>query len=334
MPNQLRRDPSRTTLLQKRFVADMVRRFKSLAKEIEKLIIKDDAFGLTDSTLIQFNVEQQVWRFQTNPQKVRSFRVWLGKQVRAGILTVEPGFESRPWTAPYIDSAYKKGVVRSYTEVNKANLLGKPESFLDSKQQFLNQTFAASETTQKIELLYERAFTELEGVTSTMDQQLSRILASGLSEGRSPRQIARTMVQQVTKLTNVRAKAIARTEIIRSHAEGQLDSFERLGVKELKLLAEWQTAGDERVCPECEQLEGVVMTVDEARGLLPRHPNCRCIWLPAEKNRFEVGQLRGKKAGQAIDRSIRAEGGLTKAGRFRKSLKESRSSSVWAGKLI
>ena len=38
--------------------------------------------------------------------------------------------------------------------------------------------------------------------------------------------------------------------------------------------AEWSTAGDDRVCPECASLEGKVYTLDEIEGLIPVHPNC------------------------------------------------------------
>jgi hypothetical protein len=76
---------------------------------------------------------------------------------------------------------------------------------------------------------------------------------------------------------------IARTEIINAHAEGQLDSFDMLGVEEVGVVAEWATAGDDRVCEECASIEGELFTVDEARGMIPLHPNCRCAWIPAEK---------------------------------------------------
>jgi SPP1 gp7 family putative phage head morphogenesis protein len=67
---------------------------------------------------------------------------------------------------------------------------------------------------------------------------------------------------------------------IHAHAEGQLDSFEDLGVRELGITAEWSTAGDERVCPRCSALEGHIYTVEEARGMIPQHPGCRCSWIP------------------------------------------------------
>ena len=56
-------------------------------------------------------------------------------------------------------------------------------------------------------------------------------------------------------------------------------------------MAEWTTAGDERVCPECGGWEGIKMTIEEARGMIPLHPNCRCDWLPATKKSDGVGSM-------------------------------------------
>lgn len=43
------------------------------------------------------------------------------------------------------------------------------------------------------------------------------------------------------------------------------------------------TAGDDKVCPICEALaEDGPYTLDEARGLIPRHVNCRCALIPYE----------------------------------------------------
>lgn len=42
-----------------------------------------------------------------------------------------------------------------------------------------------------------------------------------------------------------------------------------------------QTAGDDKVCDICEDFEGETYTLQEARGLIPAHINCRCVVIPA-----------------------------------------------------
>src|SRR5690606_31878866 len=96
-----------------------------------------------------------------------------------------------------------------------------------------------------------------------------------------PTVIARKMRKTIVGMSKHRAERIARTEVIHAHAEGPLDSYERLGVEEVGLLAELSTADDDRVCPICssKRLEGPVQ-VSAAHGIIPLHPNCRCAWTP------------------------------------------------------
>lgn len=50
-------------------------------------------------------------------------------------------------------------------------------------------------------------------------------------------------------------------------------------------MVEVATAGDEDVCPECEDIEGNnPYSIDEARSLIPAHPRCRCAFVPVEED--------------------------------------------------
>ena len=289
----LRRDPSRTTMLRRRFIADINRRFKRVSKAVWEFVVVDDAFGLEDKSTFVVMRERQAFRFSTDAQKIGAYHKWLQQQIDADILTVD-SVTAKPWTSTYIESAYKKGMARAYTDVHSIELAESVDFYKGSKAQFLQDAFSAPEVLSKIELVSIRAFEELRGVTATMSQQLSRALANGLAHGYSPAKIAREMQKSIGSLTRTRARMIARTEIISAHAEGQLDSFERLGVEEVGIMAEWTTAGDERVCPECGALEGEVMTIDEARGMIPLHPNCRCDWLPAIKKSDRISEVGSK----------------------------------------
>jgi SPP1 gp7 family putative phage head morphogenesis protein len=134
------------------------------------------------------------------------------------------------------------------------------------------------------------------------------------------------MSKGIAGLARTRANMIARTETIYAHAEGQLDSFEELNIREVGVMAEWLTAGDEDVCLECEALEGTVMTIEEARGLLPRHPNCRCAWIPANVGERQPGRAwTGKQKEKRVQASLQAE--MPGA-----SLRRARAGSVWLGK--
>lgn len=130
-----------------------------------------------------------------------------------------------------------------------------------------------------LDVLAGRNFTSLSGLTSAMANTLQQTLHDHLTKGSGAREVARALRDKVG-ITAKRAEVIARTEVIRAFAEGQLTMFDKLGVTQVGAQVEWSTARDGRVCPECADMEGEVYDVEDARGKIPLHPNCRCAWLP------------------------------------------------------
>ena len=303
----------------------MKRRFKKVKKDIWNLVVTIDAFGMKEEVTPIVSLNQR-FAFQTDANKIASFQVWLATQVDQGILFVEDTTE--PWMNEYVESAYKRGAVRGYTQVRGVAGGTEAEAFFEAgtKAEFLTSMFAGAESVARLESLFTRSFLLLKGVTDTMDSQLSIILAQGLADGLNPVAVARNMMKAIDKLEKIRALAIARTEIIRAHAEGQLDSFEKLGVEEVGVLAEWSTAGDDKVCEQCDALNNVVLTVKEARGMIPRHPNCRCSWIPSLIDHKQKGQIWDKVlVRRAIKKSILA--------RKRKdiTLPQAKEQETWVG---
>lgn len=278
--NPMRLDPTRTTGLRRRFTAEMRRRFMAVVKEIQQLLVKEDALGMIPNPKPTFNAEPQRWQFRTDEQKLTAFNGWLQGQVDQKILSVD-GHKGEPWTNKYIDSAYKQGAMRAYIDTHKEALAQSADFYKGSQAEFLRQAFNQPERVSKLKLLYTRTYEDLRGVTAAMSQQMSRTLASGLANGYGPDKIAREMRNTITGISKNRAEVLARTETIYAHSEGQLDSFKDLGVEEVGVMAEWATAGDDRVCSRCEEMEGKVFSVAKSHGLIPLHPNCRCTWLPS-----------------------------------------------------
>jgi SPP1 gp7 family putative phage head morphogenesis protein len=138
----------------------------------------------------------------------------------------------------------------------------------------------------------------LKGVTADMDKEMTRLLTDGLAHGQGAEEIARNLNKSVAGLGKKRARTIARTEIVRAHSEGQLDAFEAMNLKGVGVMAEWSTAHDDVVCAACAPMEGVVLTIKEARGLLPRHPNCRCCYIPANIGEDKEGTTKTTWAGE------------------------------------
>jgi len=299
VPNTLKIDPTRTGLIRRKFLADINRRLTKLIQEIHKLFVEEDAFGLAERKPLVVMAAYQQYAFTTDARKLQAFHQWLKEQVDAGILIVSgSGVPGQPWTYDYVESAYKKGVDRAYLDTNKAALAKSPAFYAGSRAEFLRTAFMQPIAMSNLELLSTRTFEQLKGFTNVMSQQLSRQLSIGFAQGWGPLKVAREMQKTIGGLSKSRARMIARTEIIHAHAEGQLDSFTLLGVDELGVMPEWSTAGDDLVCARCQAMEGQTFRVDEARGLIPLHPNClsRDTEVYTENGFVKIGEVeRGGK---------------------------------------
>jgi len=273
----LRADPTRTTGIVRRFVADLRRRARKLIVAVSVFLDTEDELGLKEHTTL-IRMARRTFAFRSDADKLKAFNEWFAQQVQLNVLSVPVGTDpSRPWTAQYVESAYKRGLLNAYFSTKAGRELGE---FEQNQISFLRAAFTSPEAVSKMRLLATRSFEDLKGVTAQMSASMSRILANGMAEGRNPRDIATTMRQNLAKLTQQRAELIARTEVIHAHADAQLDAFTKLGVKELGIQAELSTAGDDRVCSQCAALEGAVYPIEEARNIIPVHPLCRCNWTP------------------------------------------------------
>ncbi len=306
--NPLKMDPTRTATLRRAFSARIKRQFARLRFEIRKLVVADDSFGLmplsiNKSVNLPVTANDRHWRYLPNADKIKEFQAWLRLQFGSTLIGQS---EERLWEM-YIEQGFRKGAGRAFddtTRSQRAAAVGKESmDFMGgTRDQFLRMSFGQPVAVEKVKLLAGRSFDDLENVTADMAVRMSRTLTDGLVQGKGPREVARDLDKDLDIGRN-RAELIARTELIRAHAEGQLTALENLGVEEVGVTVEWSTTGDEKVCPACEDLEGVILKIDEARGMLPRHPGCRCSWIPANVGEDDKGQ---KDTKSSITDSIRS----------------------------
>ena len=287
-------DPSRTYALRKRFVAEMRRRTNALVREVYAQVVTRDAYGLIEKEKQAARLALHAgYAFATDAQKVTAFRQWLQQQVDDKVLSVQGGKAGEPWTSQYVQSAYKQGAYRSYASKYKTEAERRAPGLGVTRGEFIKEAFFSPEMMSKVELLSTRAYESLKGITTAMASEMNRVFATALVEGRGAAKTARMLRDTVGNLTNRRALALARTEVIYAHAEGQLDGYAQLGVDTVKAEVEWSTANDGAVCEECGSMEGQVYRVSEAHGMIPLHPNCRCAWVPVEESKMpKVAGLR------------------------------------------
>ena len=275
-------------------------RQKLLEAGYDAVVVK---FGTTQYNLIldpsKIHIQELLttnakkFAFRSNDDKVKEFVRFVGETFDAKV----NGKTQEGVLARYVATMHAKGVDRAYKDANRYGLRGgtKEKELMNKggRAEFLRRAKIDPELIDRVKVLASRTYLDVQDVTRKSAGTLRRILVDGMAAGENPRQVARRMMDELD-MTKVQATRIARTEMIRAHAEGQLDAFERMGIKgvsgDVEFSATKTLSGDfdSKVCPLCQELDGKVMTIREARGVIPVHPNCRCAWKPAPEEEDEA----------------------------------------------
>jgi SPP1 gp7 family putative phage head morphogenesis protein len=284
----LRRDPTRSISQRRAFAVKLRRQFALLKGRIALLVLKEDAFGLAlpDNRAPAVNAR---FAFATSEVKLASFRRFLAQQFQGAV--TGPG-EGALWER-YVTDGYRRGAGRAFDDVRRreralaAGDRAKVATYDGTRAAFLRDSFGRPVAVEKVKLLAGRAFDELEGVTEQMGVRMGRVLADGLVKGDGPDAVARALADEVD-VGRQRAEVIARTELSRAHASGQLAALRDMGVEEVGVMVEWLNGPNP--CPRCAALRGVVLKLDEAEGLIPLHSSCVCAFAPANTGEDDAGQ--------------------------------------------
>lgn len=310
-----RLDPTRTLTLRRQFASALKQPYARLKLAIYDLVVTRDAFGKRPIKHDPFTLNSwqpisvpifvsnaDSWQFQPPSEQVKGFERWLRTQLDMQTQPLQDVLQR------YVALGFAKGAGRAFDDAtrqvkdqSKQATQGRLEWYQGTRDEFLRSAFNQPETVDKLKLLVERGLRDVENVNEATRTQMLRVLADGLTQGKSPDVIARDLNKVLDGTAKVRAEAVAKTEIIRAHAEGQLEAFDKLGISHVGAAVEWTTAGDGKVCNQCKPLQGIVLTTKEARGMLPRHIGCRCAWVPAITQ--QPGQKRTKSS---IEQALKA----------------------------
>lgn len=301
MVNPLKLDPTRTGLLRKKYRTEITRSFNDLTDKIIEYVVIKNGLGLEIPT-------GNAVKYKPTVQKVGDFKEWLDANVSKYII-------KRYWTDRMVGSAHKRGILRGV--VNRPGYtissgVTQVDKFLKSKDVKINT----------LQNLRQRTFDDLEGITKEMSDQISDVITVGYARNVSPLKMALNIVDRVQKIGLTRALMLVNNEISRAYNEGILDSMEALGETKLGVNVEWHTTS--APCEICAPLDGMILSLQEARGLLPRHVNCLCSFEPSKTTRRK-NSLMAK-----ISKSLKAE--IPKSMRSkRKSVAEQKKRSKWMG---
>lgn len=312
--NPLRYDPSGTGPLRRKFMVQMNAKFTELSRRVYRRLTIDNNYGLNTNSLIV----NSPYDFPSSHEHLEQFRQWLITQM-SDLLYPE---DADSWWAEYVKQGWQQGAKKAYDAWKEPS-------------EFLRSSFNQPVSINKVRILASRVLSELKGLTGDMATKMSRSLVDGLTQGWSPRDVARDMAKQI-EISRPRALTIARTETVRAHAEGQLDTLEGLGMDQVGVAVEWSVSGvgitrkkNPSPCAVCAPMQGVVFTLQEARGMIPRHPNCMCSFIPANVGEDSSKQTRSYRGiSAALAKSIRAE---IPKGSKRKNAAGTRRKSRWTG---
>jgi len=172
---------------------------------------------------------------------------------------------------------------------------------------------------------------EVRGVLESSLAHMTRTISIGVTTQQRTTKIYSRVLQVLKKIASHRLQTISHTAVSRAYNHGKLDAYQVLGVERVGVIIETLppelpprpinkvtivprqvtmadarrsrertvailTAGDDRVCDICEELEGQVFTLSEARDVLPAHENCRCTFVPEDDFEEEMA-LREEEGG-------------------------------------
>lgn len=266
VPNPVRADPTGTIGIRRAYHNDLTKRLNA---------VRDDLLAELDPA---------IWPHKTARQRVADIRRWLNDAI-ARYVDRHDVATNEPWAAKYVRQAYQQGAQRAYAGVMAA--AGKPLHTGPKLEQA-----QARDRQAAFMMGLKRRYEETGDLLVDMADNNVQTIASAVKDWvlKDALTLIRTK-QSMTKLKAAIRNAFSRTlankgalgvndDAIAAHAEGQLDAFEDLGVPAVGIRAEFKTVGDQRVCPECKSMEGQVYSIEEARGIIPVHPRCRCSWVP------------------------------------------------------
>ncbi|MDP9353968.1 MAG: phage head morphogenesis protein, partial [Chloroflexota bacterium] len=133
--------------------------------------------------------------------------------------------------------------------------------------------------TQRIvdDYILTRSLLHARGINETTREALRQSLSQGIVEGEGIPELSARVQSTFAEAKGYRSILIARTETAQAFESANQSALAASGVVESK---QWLTAKDERLCPVCSPLEGVIVPLqDHFPGDLEpgaAHPACRC----------------------------------------------------------
>lgn len=308
-------DPTQTGRLRSKLRSTMALRWRQMRLLAREIIVKHDLLGLQSGGLMQIATPA----IFNAGSKQQAFQRWWEQALNASVLGGD-GSVMRP----FLNAGYESGVIYAQSVLGKAIRSGisghRQEALFQLAVMELQGIMAAvsqqasravahgvlarqrpmtivraiwsaidkvgiNRTNAMVELLIVRAHAE-----ASLDTfEAAKIKAVGLV----PEAVAglNANLHDARKSSGRRRKgAGSRISRAKPPSKRTIQRIRRQELALAKRLGEQvrvRTAGDELVCPVCEAIsEEGPYPIDVARSLIPAHPRCRCVFVPADDARF------------------------------------------------
>lgn len=269
-------DPTKTITLRNRVSREIDVKFKKVRRRIvawilgsKDLFVDPDKLESPVTTAgILLNAGEN-FEFTRDADKVSAFNRFVQQQINEIILFTSNGGKLQNfWMNTYMEDAYTRGARKTRLEAERGirSLNKVPNWSPWVNPQHLNRA----------ELIFQRVFESLEGITEVMSKQMSYILSESIAMGKGAKETATMLADRVDKIGITRAKLLARTEIVETHNVAAIN--EGLIVEEqtgVVMMMKWTASIDGRERPSHRARNGKLYTKEEVRPLLGE-PNCRC----------------------------------------------------------
>jgi SPP1 gp7 family putative phage head morphogenesis protein len=112
--------------------------------------------------------------------------------------------------------------------------------------------------TNLVALIQQRNYAALDGITQEMGKKIANVLTDDIIKGIGADQMARD-INAVVEIGIDRAKVLARTETMYAYNTVATERYKKFGISEV----EWLATEDERTCDECGPLDGKRFPIGE-----------------------------------------------------------------------
>ena len=243
-------DPTRTRMLREQYSKQLTSLYSKFGKQIIE--------PLTKFVQLQQQSKMQKKSMAVNFNIDKMLEISIEKNIN------QP---SKKIISVNITQAYKKGARDAKGKIPKENEPLTPNERLTPVDY------------EVIILLQENNYNRIKDCSNAMKNAITYSCTKGVMNGWGADKIAyeiRNNIEGNSNMGIIRAKMIARTEIITAYNQGAETQYKAAGLTRKQMI--WITAIDERTCDEC--IGNDEKTIDEIGELPPVHPNCRCSIAP------------------------------------------------------